>query len=118
MDVNYLPGLRASLGSDRASETVRPILGAEGELGGEALREEESDEDMLDEGAVRGPRHIRDIRVPTQEEVEKHNLTHLPFRNWCPHCMKGRGKEAPHRSVKGGARRVTRNQPRFLLPLP
>ena len=57
----------------------------------------------LDSGAIRGPRHLRDIRLPSREEVEKHNVTHFPFRNWCPHCTKGRGKEAPHYSVKGGA---------------
>ena len=40
--------------------------------------------------------------MPSQEEVEKHNLTHLPFRNWCPRCIKGRGEESPHRRVVGG----------------
>ena len=64
--------------------------------------EEEEDEDVLDEGAVRGPKHIRDIRTPTQAEVGRHNLTHLPYRNWCPHCMRGRGKVMPHRTVKEG----------------
>ena len=64
--------------------------------------EEEEDEEVLDEGAVRGPKHIRDIRTPTQAEVGRRNLTHLPFRNWCPRCMRGRGKEAPrHRSKEG-----------------
>ena len=53
-------------------------------------------------GAIRGPRHVRDIKVPSQEEVDKHNLTHLPFRNWCSHCMKGRGKEAPRYWSKEG----------------
>ena len=56
----------------------------------------------LDEGAIRGPRHIRDIQMPSKEEVERRNLTHLPFRNWCPRCVKGRGKEAPRRRVAGG----------------
>ena len=60
------------------------------------------DNEGVDEGASRGPKHIRDIRTPSQEEVERHNLTHLPFRNWCPRCMKGRGKEAPHRKSEGG----------------
>ena len=61
-----------------------------------------SKDEEVDDGAIRGPKHIRDIRTPTQEEVERHNVTHLPFRNWCPHCMKGRGKEAPRRRVMGG----------------
>ena len=81
-------------------EAVRPICGAE-EESGERKSDEEGGEDV-DEGTVRGPKYIRDIRTPTQEEVERRNLTHLPFRNWCPRCMMGRGKEAPHRRVMGG----------------
>ena len=60
------------------------------------------EDETVDEGAVRGPRYVRDICMPSQEEVEKHNLTHLPYRNWCPHCLKGRGKEAPHHRSVGG----------------
>ena len=67
-------------------------------------------DEELDEGAIRGPRYVRKINAPTQEEVEKHNRTHLPFRIWCPHCMRGRGKEAPHYRSKGGGRRTPRSQ--------
>ena len=38
-----------------------------------------------------------DPQLPTKEEVEEHNLTHLPFRNWCPHCVRGAGRSADHR---------------------
>ena len=31
---------------------------------------------------------------PSQAEKEEHEMTHLPFRNWCRHCVRGRGKEA------------------------
>ena len=34
---------------------------------------------------------------PTAEDVEKHYHTHLPYRNWCPVCVKARGREDPHR---------------------
>ena len=81
-------------------EAVRPICGAD-ESSREGALEIDTD-DEVDEGSVRGPKHVRDISVPAQEEVDKRNLTHLPFRNWCPHCMKGRGKEAPHRRAEGG----------------
>ena len=39
-------------------------------------------------------------RLPSREEVEIHEMTHLPYRNWCPHCVKGRGVEAPHKRVE------------------
>ena len=84
------------------SDTVRPICGAGKESGEEGCETEDEDVDVLDEGAVRGPSHVRDIKIPSQQEVEKRNLTHLPFRNWCPHCMRGRGKEAPHHRCKEG----------------
>ena len=34
---------------------------------------------------------------PSPEEVEHHNLTHLPYRSWCRHCVRGRKKELPHK---------------------
>ena len=35
--------------------------------------------------------------LPSREEVLKHRLTHRPFRNWCPHCTKGKGREDKHK---------------------
>ena len=29
--------------------------------------------------------------------MEEHCLTHLPFRNWCQHCVRGAGRTADHR---------------------
>ena len=37
---------------------------------------------------------------PSEEEVMKHNLTHIPFRSWCPFCVKGRGTGLQHRRTK------------------
>ncbi len=33
---------------------------------------------------------------PSQEDVEAHCMTHLPYRSWCNVCVKAKGKEAPH----------------------
>ena len=38
-----------------------------------------------------------DPRRPTEKEVELHNLTHLPYRNWCPICISAKGKDLDHR---------------------
>ncbi len=35
----------------------------------------------------------------TEEEVEHHKLTHLPYRNWCPECVKAKGKDLDHRGA-------------------
>ena len=42
---------------------------------------------------------ILDPTKPSEKEVEMHNLTHLPFRNWCPHCVRAKGKDMDHRRV-------------------
>ena len=34
--------------------------------------------------------------MPKPEEVEVHNLTHLPYATWCPVCVACKGKESPH----------------------
>ena len=50
-------------------------------------------------------RNIGDPRLPTQREVDEHNVTHVPYRNWCPHCVRGRGRDLDHRrSVEEGHR--------------
>ena len=38
------------------------------------------------------------MSLQSQAEVIKHNLTHIPFRNWCRHCVRGRAVNAPHLS--------------------
>jgi hypothetical protein len=37
--------------------------------------------------------------TPTETERQLHNLTHLPYRDWCTHCVNGKGKEAQHRKL-------------------
>jgi len=34
--------------------------------------------------------------LPSRAEIEEHRLTHLPYRNWCEQCVKGRGIERGH----------------------
>ena len=40
--------------------------------------------------------------LPGAAEVEQHTLTHLPFRNWCRHCVSTKGKESPHHESSPG----------------
>ena len=34
--------------------------------------------------------------------MEQHELTHLPFRSWCRHCVRAKGKESPHHEASPG----------------
>ena len=50
-----------------------------------------------------GQRKLRTMlgpKLPSQVEVQQHCLTHMPYRNWCPHCVRGRGKEMDHTSKR------------------
>ena len=42
------------------------------------------------------PKPLQDPVKPLRCEVIEHNLTHLPYRSWCLHCVNGRGKTLPH----------------------
>ena len=53
------------------------------------------------ESAGREVKKMNSPMKPSREEVETHNLTHLPYRNWCRHCVRGRGKEASHKVGSG-----------------
>ena len=44
---------------------------------------------------------VLDPVKPSQKEIDEHELTHLPFRNWCRECVHGRGVEMPHRARIG-----------------
>ena len=45
----------------------------------------------------RDVKNIVDHRLPTKEEVNAHNMFHSPYRNWCPVCVKARGKGTDHK---------------------
>ena len=47
------------------------------------------------------PPAVEASRFPGAKEVEDHNLTHCPFRSWCPNCVKGQAKDDAHRVVQG-----------------
>ena len=60
--------------------------------------EEVMAEDVPDE--ARRVKKVLNPHMPTNAEREEHVLTHLPYRNWCRHCVRGRGKEAAHTSME------------------
>ena len=36
--------------------------------------------------------------MPTQAEIDKHRIDHIPYRAWCPECVEGFGRERAHRA--------------------
>ena len=40
-----------------------------------------------DTPTAQAPERLRGPVNPSTEEIDMHNLTHLPYRSWCPHCV-------------------------------
>eukprot|EP00973_Karenia_brevis_P095535 12427828-Karenia_brevis.AAC.1 len=53
--------------------------------------------DDEDEEDVRQADGVRTPNTPTADEYRTHRLTHLPYRSWCVHCVRGKKKNPPHR---------------------
>ena len=37
------------------------------------------------------------IQAPSAQKIWEHQITHLPCRSWCPHCVRSTGPTDPHR---------------------
>ena len=40
---------------------------------------------------------LRSPTTPSPQEVAQHNLTHMPYRSWCPICVQSKGRSGQHR---------------------
>ena len=79
-----------------------PRSGGDEVVGDELKKSDEEigkDTDVADdEGQV--PNVLACPGQPTKEERRKHNCTHIPYRAWCDHCVRGRGRNrAAHIAV-------------------
>ena len=76
--------------------SVRP--GGKGRLmAGEGDAEQEPEQAAEDEGFA--ARALPAPPQPTPEMVASHNVSHIPFRSWCSHCVRGRGRSFYHKKV-------------------
>lgn len=95
------------IGNVKEEETLQLDAEDEGvrvDIEGEALRTKEEvtfrPEEAVRKTVVEDKRVVKkmfDPRKPTVEEVTEHELTHIPYRNWCPICVKSKGKDLDHR---------------------
>ena len=64
------------------------------------------EEIVADDGeVVRKARGMPAPKQPSKEDVARHNLNHLPYRSWCPHCVASRRPNSSHRTRKSTAGR-------------
>ena len=53
------------------------------------------DDDQEREGVGAQGERVRPLpqpRLPSRQEVQEHELTHIPYRSWCVHCVRGAGR--------------------------
>ncbi len=55
-----------------------------------------------DDSEVSPGKIAHDPGDPTPQEREEHCVTHVPYRSWCPICVKAKGKEESHRTSGEG----------------
>ena len=76
-----------------------PPGGSEGPSAGSPAMASEENPMLLDDGEeAREPRPKRIPPSAAQAEYNKHQLTHLPFRSWCEHCVRGQAADDAHRA--------------------
>ena len=57
-------------------------------------------------GAEEDKEEARELRAPglpmtpSRAEVLQHRLKHHPYRDWCPHCVRGKRREDRHTNLK------------------
>ncbi len=72
--------------------SVKEVMDFESTLAEEEMDMEEADPESGDRAPVKVPSPLQ----PSLEEKDHHDLTHLPFRSWCRHCVRGKGRAADH----------------------
>ena len=40
------------------------------------------------------------LYTPSRDEYDRHRLTHLPYRNWCPICVQSKKRNPQHNKIK------------------
>ena len=74
----------------KRANSVRPLTRKVGDV---VLAVDQDDEEEF------GSRRTRKMQEPTlssQAEQEMHSMTHVPYRNWCRHCVRNRAEEHGH----------------------
>ena len=103
--------VRPSEKNERAPRTLRRMWGLEDEeedpfkddgrwMEGwmKDIKEEEERKKEEERGEEEGlkPKFKSTEPRPSKREIEEHMVTHIPFRSWCPHCVRGKARAKYH----------------------
>ena len=81
--------------SEIMNTEVEPGQGGDNEVSNEedVFEEKENNDDS---GEAVDVKIMKRPEEPTQDEIDKHMCTHIPFRSWCSHCVMGKAKNNRH----------------------
>ena len=95
-------GVQSRFGSS-PTEPTGPLGPLEGDEPNAGLDDEEEEVAIPEAEEGRAAKPLRAPTLPSAEEVEAHMVSHIPYRAWCSHCVRGRGKSfARHRVNRQG----------------
>ena len=96
-----------------ASEDPEMVVGdGVGAPGGDA---EMPVETILGDDEGQAPRVLASPGQPSQKQRDHHNVCHIPFRSWCDHCVRGRGRDRQSRLIAEGMRSSDSTLPRIVM---
>ena len=80
----------------KRQKEVKPME-SENTGGASSSRDHTQPEQLGDQPAESATnKSVPDVTGPSRKEREEHEVTHCSYRNWCEHCVKGRGREDGH----------------------
>ena len=82
-------GLQSGLGHGMATENEEEVV---------QESEDGDDDEEVEEG--RKGRGMPSPLTVSKKERDEHELTHLPYRSWCAHCVRGRGRSMAHKQLE------------------
>ena len=64
--------------------------------GAQATAAKAEDHGSVTSEEVQRQRVVASPTLPTLSELQKHRITHLPYRAWCPDCVEAFAREMAH----------------------
>ena len=74
----------------------------EAELEAEACDGTDEADEEAEEATARNPKVARRPAMPTKAMTLAHEIHHADYRDWCPHCVAGKGVSHRHVSTNKG----------------
>ena len=98
---------RKRLGKEKEDDDGEAQCETYDEEGGSYGGAEDVEDDVfVDDVEIIKVKVSKNVQKPSKGETEAHNATHVPNREWCEHCVRGKAKDKQYRCGDGGRSNV------------